>query len=131
MKLFSIGPVNTFFAQPTWFRATRTLVVDGAAIPGSSDANGAVGLRLQQNCTFRLAWSVNIGGGPTPQPLAAGRVAFVTSPRAGKVYAVDSQTGLTLNTFDSKGVATYAAPMIADTFLVLTTADGTVSAYGR
>ncbi len=131
MKLGASGPANTFFAQPAWLPATRTLVIDGAAIPGSSDANGAVGLRLQKNCTFKLAWSVDIGGGPTPQPLAAGRVAFVTSPRAGKVYAVDSQTGLTLNTFDTKGVPTYAAPMIAGPFLVLTTADGTVYAYGR
>jgi outer membrane protein assembly factor BamB len=131
MRLGASGPANTFFAQPTWLPATRTLVVDGAAIPGSSGANGAVGLRLQKNCTFKLAWSVQIGGGPTPQPLAAGRVAFVTSPRVGKVYAVDSQTGAMLKTFDAKGVPTYAAPMIAGSYLVLTTADGTVYAYGR
>jgi hypothetical protein len=128
-KLGESGPANTFYAQPTWLPGTRTLVVDGTAIPGGAGANGAVGLRLQKDCTFKLAWSVNIGGGPQPQPLAAGRVAFVTSTRSGKVYAVDSQTGRILNTFNTVR-APYAAPMMAGSFLILGAADGTVFAFG-
>ena len=69
MKLGESGRANTFYAEPTWVPATRTLVVDGVVIPGGSGASGAVGLRLRQNCTFRLAWSVSIGGGVQPQPL--------------------------------------------------------------
>jgi hypothetical protein len=130
IKLGASGDRNTFYAEPTWFPATRTLLVDGAAIPGGNGTNGAVGLRLQKNCTFRVAWSVNIGGGPQPQPLAAGRVAFVTATSVAKVYAVDSQTGLIVNTFDTKQ-ATYASPMIAGSRLILGAADGTVFAFGN
>jgi outer membrane protein assembly factor BamB len=129
MKLGESGKANTFYAEPTWFPATRTLVVDGAAIPGRPGANGAVGLRLRKDCTFGLAWSVNIGGGPQPQPLAAGRVAFVTSTKTAKVYAIDSQTGRILNTFATDS-PTYAAPMIAGPYLVLATADGKVLTFG-
>jgi outer membrane protein assembly factor BamB len=129
MKLGESGKANTFYAEPTWFPATRTLVVDGAAIPGRTGANGAVGLRLRKNCTFQLAWSVNIGGGPQPQPLAAGRVAFVTSTKTARVFALDSQTGRILNTFKTDS-PTYAAPMLAGPYLVLGAADGTVLAFG-
>jgi outer membrane protein assembly factor BamB len=129
MKLGESGRANTFYAEPTWVPATRTLVVDGVVIPGGSGASGAVGLRLRQNCTFRLAWSVSIGGGVQPQPLAAGRVTFVTSTKTAKVYAVDSQDGRILRTFRTDS-PTYAAPMIAGSFLVLATADGKVLAFG-
>jgi outer membrane protein assembly factor BamB len=128
MKLGESGRANTFYAEPTWVRETRTLVVNGVVIPNGSGANGAVGLRLRKNCTFRLAWSVSIGGGPQPQPLAAGRVTFVTSTKTAKVYAIDSQTGRILRTFKTDS-PTYAAPMIAGSFLVLGTADGNVFAF--
>jgi hypothetical protein len=129
IKLGASGPSNTFYGQPTWFPTTRTLVVDGAVIPGRNGTNGAVGLRLQKNCTFKMAWSVSIGGGPQPQPLAAGRVAFVTATSVAKVYAIDSQTGLIVNSFDPKR-PTYASPMMAGSRLILGTADGTVFAFG-
>jgi len=129
MKLGESGRANTFYAEPTWVPATRTLVVDGVVIPGRSGANGAIGLRLRTNCTFRLAWSASIGGGTQPQPLAAGRVAFVTSTKTARVYAIDSQSGRILRTLKT-GSPTYAAPMIAGSFLVLATADGKVLAFG-
>ena len=129
MKLGESGKANTFYAEPTWLPATRTLVVDGVVIPGKGGATGAIGLRLRKDCTFGVAWSVSIGGGPQPQPLAAGRVAFVTSTRTARVYAVDSQTGRILNRFRTSSPA-YAAPMIAGPFLVLGAADGTVFAFG-
>jgi outer membrane protein assembly factor BamB len=130
MKLGESGRANTFYAQPTWLPATRTLVVDGVAIPGAAGANGAIGLRLRKNCTFKLAWRVNIGGGIQPQPLAAGRVAFLTSTVAGKVFAIDSQSGVILHTFVLRR-ATYAAPMVAGSLLILGGADGTIFAFGR
>jgi len=129
MKLGESGRANTFYAEPTWVPATRTLVVDGVVIPGRSGANGAIGLRLRTNCTFRLAWSASIGGGTQPQPLAAGRVAFLTSTKTARVYAIDSQSGRILRTLKT-GSPTYAAPMIAGSFLVLATADGKVLAFG-
>jgi hypothetical protein len=73
---------------------------------------------------------VNIGGGPQPQPLAAGRVAFVTATSVAKVYAIDAQTGLIVNTFDTKQAA-YTSPMIAGSRLILGAADGTVLAFGN
>jgi hypothetical protein len=130
MKLGASGATSTFYAQPTWFPATRTLLVDGAAIPDGGGTKGAVGLRLQKNCTFKVAWSVNIGGGVQPQPLATGRVAFVTATSVAKVYAIDSQTGLILNSFDTKQSA-FTAPMIAGSLLIVGAADGTVFAFGR
>jgi outer membrane protein assembly factor BamB len=130
LKLGESGATNTFYAQPTWFPATRTLVVDGTMIPGGQGTKGAVGLRLQKNCTFKQAWSVNIGGGVQPQPLAAGRVAFVPATSFSKVYAIDSQTGVILNAFET-GQPTYTAPMIAGSLLLLGSADGTVFAFGH
>ena len=130
IKLGASGSGNTFYAQPTWLPATHTLVVDGVVLPHGGGAKGAVGLRLQKDCTFKPAWSVNIGGGVEPQPLAAGRVAFVPATSVSKVYAVDSQTGLILNAFDTKQPA-YTAPMIAGSLLVLGGADGTIFAFGR
>jgi outer membrane protein assembly factor BamB len=130
MKLGGPGSNNTFFAQPTWFPAARTLLVDGAVLPGGGGSSGAVGLRLQKNCTFKVAWTANIGGGVQPQPLAAGRVAFVPATSVAKVFAIDSQTGAILKTFDTKQ-ATYAAPMMAGSLLILAAADGTVFAFGR
>lgn len=129
IKLGESGKANTFYAEPTWLPATRTLVVDGAVIPGGGGSSGAVGLRLRRNCTFRLAWSASIGGGPQPQPLAAGRVVFVTSSKASRVYAIDSQAGRILNTFRTDS-PTYTAPMIAGSFLIVGGSDGRVFAFG-
>jgi len=130
LRLGQSGSGNTFYAQPTWFPATRTLVVDGAMIPGGQGTEGAVGLRLQKDCKFTLAWGVNIGGGVAPQPLAAGRVGFVSATRVGKVYAIDAQTGLILNTFDTKQAA-YTAPMSAGSSVIVGSADGTVYSFGH
>jgi hypothetical protein len=130
LKLGTDGANNTFYAQPTWFPATRTLVVDGVSIPGGAGTKGAVGLRLQKNCTFKLAWSVNIGGGVQPQPLAAGRVAFVPATSVAKLYAIDSQTGLILKAFDT-GQAAYTAPMVAGELVIVGAADGTILAFGH
>jgi hypothetical protein len=65
-----------------------------------------------------------------PQPLAAGRVAFVPATSFSKVYAIDSQTGVILNAFET-GQPTYTAPMIAGSLLLLGSADGTVFAFGH
>ena len=53
----------------------------------------------------------------------------MTSTKTAKVYAVDSQDGRILRTFRTDS-PTYAAPMIAGSFLVLATADGKVLAFG-
>ena len=69
-RLGQRGATNdTFYAQPTWFPATRTLVVDGVALPDGSEASGAVGLHISSTCKFSVGWSLNIGGGVAPQPL--------------------------------------------------------------
>ena len=129
MKLGQPGANNTFYAQPTWFAATRTLVVDGVALPNGSGDKGAVGLRVSSKCKFSVEWSLNIGGGVAPQPLATGRVAFVAATAVGKVYAVDSASGVILNSFDTGGAA-YTAPMLAGGMVVLGSEDGTVRAFG-
>ena len=129
-RLGQQGATNdTFYAQPTWFPATRTLVVDGVALPDGSEASGAVGLHISSTCKFSVGWSLNIGGGVEPQPLAAGQVAFVPATAVGKVYAVSSGSGLILNSFDTGGPA-YTAPMLADGLVVVGSADGTVRAFG-
>jgi hypothetical protein len=104
-------------------------VVDGVALPDGSEASGAVGLHISSTCKFSVGWSLNIGGGVAPQPLSAGQVAFVPATAVGKVYAVNSGSGLILNSFDTGGPA-YTAPMLADGLVVVGSADGTVRAFG-
>jgi outer membrane protein assembly factor BamB len=128
-----IGPTSSsdgFLAQPTWFPETRMLVVAQAAFgDGAQLSRGVAGFRVVAGCRFRLAWTLNIGGGTQPQPLGVGRVAFVAASAIGKLAAVDTGTGRLLNLLDT-GPA-YAPPMSANGLVVSAAADGTVRAYGN
>ncbi len=128
-----IGPVSSsdaFLAQPTWFPETRMLVVAQAAFgDGAVISRGVAGFRLMSGCRFRLAWTLNIGGGVQPQPLGVGRVAFVSASAIGKLAAIDTGTGRLLNLLQT-GLA-YAPPMSANGLVVSAAADGTVRAFGN
>ena len=129
MKLGQTGANNTFYAQPTWLPATRTLLVDGVELPDGGGANGAIGLHISPNCKFSVGWSLNIGGGVEPQSLATGQVAFVPATAVGKLYAVNTGSGVIVNAFDTGGPA-YTAPMLAAGLVIVGSADGTVRAFG-
>ena len=129
MRLGRDGVNNTFYAQPTWLPATRTLLVDGVEIPDGGGAAGALGLHISSNCKFSVGWSLNLGGGVEPQSLAAGQVAFVPATAVGKLYAVNTASGVIVNAFDTGGPA-YTAPMLAAGLVIVGSADGTVRAFG-
>ncbi len=123
------GANNTFFAEPTWDAAAKTLVVDDAQVRGGDGSNGAVGLRLVDGCRFRVAWHINIGGGVDPQPLAAGPVVFAPATAAGQLAILDARTGAVITLLETDGPA-YTAPMIADGRVLVGSSSGALLAFG-
>lgn len=123
------GVNNTFFAEPTWDASAKMLVVDDAQVRGGDGSNGAVGLQLAGNCTFRIAWHINIGGGVDPQPLAAGPVVFAPATAAGQLAILNAGTGAVLTLLSTDGPA-YTAPMVADGRVLVASASGSLLAFG-
>ena len=121
------GADNTFYAQPTWDAATKMLVVGGASL--ANGGAGAVGLRLGKGCTFSQAWSADVGGGIQPQPLAVGRVVFVSATANSTLAAINSATGTVLRVLKT-GSPAFTAPMMAGRLVVVGTATGSVEAFG-
>jgi outer membrane protein assembly factor BamB len=127
MKFGASGAPNTFYAQPTWDAATRTLVVGGAEL--SNGGAGAVGLRLEKGCRFAVAWQADVGGGIQPQPLAVGGIVFVSATATHSLVALNGATGALIADLDT-GTAAYTAPMMAGQLVVVVNAAGTVEAFG-
>ena len=123
----SDGTSTTFFAEPTWDAATKTLIVGGAQL--GNGGSGAVGLRVGPGCTFTRVWGTAIGGGTQPQPLVAGRIVFVSATAVHELYAIDSATGRIVVGLDT-GEAAYTAPMLAGNLVVVGSAGGAVEAFG-
>jgi putative pyrroloquinoline-quinone binding quinoprotein/putative pyrroloquinoline-quinone-binding quinoprotein len=126
-----IGPTephDPFLSQPTWFPQARALVVgQGIVDREGGRVRGVVGFRVDASCRFRLDWVVNIGPGPTVQPLAAGSTAYVPAPQLGKLAAVDVARGRLVRLFDTGQVL--ASPIAVGGTLFVASADGTVRAY--
>ena len=126
-----IGPTephDPFLSQPTWFPEARALVVgQGIVDRENGRVRGVVGFKVDARCRFRLDWVVNIGPGPTVQPLAAGSTAFVPAPQLGKLAAVDVARGRHVRLFDTGQVL--ASPISVGGTLFVASADGTVRAY--
>ncbi len=123
------GANNTFFAEPAWDASANMLVVDDAQVRGGDGSNGAAGLTPGKNCTFRVAWHINIGGGVAPQPLAAGPVVFAPATAAGQLAALDARTGAVLALLETNGPA-YTAPMVADGRVLVGSGSGALLAFG-
>ncbi len=126
-----IGPTTAndgFLAQPTWFPSTRTLVVAQAQFSkGGETQRGLAGYRVDGRCRFAPAWTLNVGGGPQPQPLGVGSIALSAASAIGKIAVVDTRTGTLLNLLET-GPA-YAPLTAAGTSIVSGAGDGTIRSF--
>jgi outer membrane protein assembly factor BamB len=120
-----IGGVPAFWASGGMVYVTDA----GAGITGV--AAGVVGLKVQSDCTLKVAWSAALGGNSQPNstPTVANGVVFVGEGNGGRVHAYDATTGAHLwDSGAASGGATYAAPIVAEGKLFIGSWNGTGTA---
>jgi outer membrane protein assembly factor BamB len=110
-----------------WAAGGMVFVGDaGSGLPGI--AAGVVALKIQSDCTLKVAWSAAVGGNSAPNstPTVANGVVFVGEGNSGRVIAFDAATGTRLwDSGAASGGATYAAPIVADGKLIVGSWNGT------
>jgi outer membrane protein assembly factor BamB len=114
-----VGGVPAF-----WPAGNMVFVADaGAGVNGV--AAGAIGLRVNADCTLSVAWSAALGGGGAPNstPTVANGVVFVGTGSTGAVQAYNAQTGAALWSSGALG-STFAAPSVGDGKLFVGSWDG-------
>jgi outer membrane protein assembly factor BamB len=128
LQTLPLNPANDWLGSggvggvPAWWAGGGMVFVSDVGPGVAGVAGGVVGLKVQSDCTLKVAWSAGLGGNTQPDstPTVANGVAFVGEGNSGKVHAYDASTGQHLwDSGAASGGPVFAAPIVADGKLIV------------